>query len=92
MTTEQLLHLFGLGLLLLFSAFFSGSETAFFALDRLRLNYLVQKKRHHAAQLEELLSQPERLLGTLLVGNNIVNIAFGLCHNFSRRDVRREEH
>lgn len=78
MTTEQLLHLFGLGLLLLCSAFFSGSETALFALDRLRLNYLVQKKRHHAAQLEELLSQPERLLGTLLIGNNIVNIALSV--------------
>lgn len=78
MTTEQLLHLFGLGLLLFFSAFFSGSETALFALDRMRLNYLVQKKRHHAAQLEELLSQPERLLGTLLVGNNIVNIALSV--------------
>lgn len=78
MSTEQLFHLLGLGLLLLFSAFFSGSETALFALDRMRLNYLVQKKRHHAAQLEHLLSQPERLLGTLLVGNNIVNIALSV--------------
>jgi putative hemolysin len=78
MTTEQLLHLFGLGLLLLCSAFFSGSETALFALDRMRLNYLVQKKRHHAAQLEQLLSQPERLLGTLLVSNNIINIALSV--------------
>jgi putative hemolysin len=78
MSTEQLFHLFGLGLLLLFSAFFSGSETALFALDRMRLNYLVQKKRHHAAQLEKLINQPERLLGTLLVGNNIINIALSV--------------
>jgi putative hemolysin len=78
MTTEQLLHLLGLGLLLLFSAFFSGSETALFALDRLRLNYLVQKKRHHAEKLEQLLSQPDRLLGTLLVSNNIINIALSV--------------
>lgn len=78
MTTDQLIHLFGLAILLLFSAFFSGSETALFALDRMRLNYLVQKKRHHAAQLEYLLSQPERLLGTLLVGNNIINIALSV--------------
>lgn len=78
MTTEQLFHLLGLGLLLLCSAFFSGSETALFALDRMRLNYLVQKKRHHAAHLEQLLCQPERLLGTLLVGNNIINIALSV--------------
>lgn len=78
MTTEQLLHLFGLGLLLLFSAFFSGSETALFSLDRMRLNYLVQKKRHRAEQIEHLLSQPDRLLGTLLIGNNIVNIALSV--------------
>ncbi|MDO9080510.1 MAG: hemolysin family protein, partial [Desulfuromonadales bacterium] len=39
---------------------------------------LVQKKRHHAAQLEKLLNQPERLLGTLLVGNNIINIALSV--------------
>jgi putative hemolysin len=78
MSTEQLLHLLGLGLLLLFSAFFSGSETALFALDHMRLNYLVQKKRHHAAQLEQLLNQPERLLGTLLVSNNVINIALSV--------------
>lgn len=78
MVTEQLFHLLGLGLLLLFSAFFSGSETALFALDRMRLNYLVQKKRRHAAQLEHLLSEPERLLGTLLVSNNVINIALSV--------------
>ncbi|MDZ4184486.1 MAG: hemolysin family protein [Desulfuromonadales bacterium] len=78
MSTEQLFHLLGLGLLLLFSAFFSGSETALFALDRMRLNYLVQKKRRHADKLEELLSQPERLLGTLLVSNNVINIALSV--------------
>lgn len=78
MTTEHLFHLLGLGLLLLFSGFFSGSETALFALDRMRLNYLVQKKRPHADQLEKLLSRPDRLLGTLLIGNNIVNIALSV--------------
>lgn len=78
MTTEHLFHLLGLGLLLLFSCFFSGSETALFALDRMRLNYLVQKKRPHADQLEKLLSRPDRLLGTLLIGNNIVNIALSV--------------
>jgi len=75
MSQEHLLHLLGLTILLALSAFFSGSETAFMSLDRLRVKYLVQKKRPGAVHLEALLSQPDRLLGTILVGNNLVNIA-----------------
>lgn len=75
MSPDQLLHLFGLGVLLLLSAFFSGSETALLSLDRLRVKYLVQKKRRGAELLESVLNQPDRLLGAILVGNNLVNIA-----------------
>lgn len=75
MSPDQLLHLLGLGVLLFLSAFFSGSETALLSLDRLRVKYLVQKKRRGAERLEALLNQPDRLLGAILVGNNLVNIA-----------------
>lgn len=75
MSQEHLLHLLGLAVLFALSAFFSGSETALMSLDRLRVKYLVQKKRPGADHLEALLAQPDRLLGTLLVGNNLVNIA-----------------
>lgn len=75
MSQEHLLHLLGLTILLALSAFFSGSETALMSLDRLRVKYLVQKKRPGAVHLEALLAQPDRLLGTILVGNNLVNIA-----------------
>ncbi len=75
MSTDQLLHLLGLGVLLCFSAFFSGSETALLSLDRLRVKYLVQKKRRGADKLEALLNYPDRLLSAILVGNNLVNIA-----------------
>jgi putative hemolysin len=75
MSQEHLLHLLGLTILLALSAFFSGSETALMSLDRLRVKYLVQKKRPAAVHLEALLAQPDRLLGTILVGNNLVNIA-----------------
>jgi putative hemolysin len=75
MTADQLLHLAGLGVLFVLCAFFSGSETALFAFDRMRLNYLVQKKRHNAEHLDRLLSHPDRLLGALLIGNNIATIA-----------------
>lgn len=75
MTHEQALQLVGLGLLVLLSGFFSGAETAFLSLDRLRLNFLVQKKRRGARELEEILEHPETMLSSVLIGNNVVNIA-----------------
>lgn len=75
MSEEQLLHLLGLGVLFVFSAFFSGSETALMSMDKLRVKYLVQKNRRGAQKLDTLLSRQDRLLGAILVGNNLVNIA-----------------
>lgn len=75
MSEDQLLHLLGLGTLFVFSAFFSGSETALMAMDKLRVKYLVQKNRRGAEKLDVLLSRPDQLLGAILVGNNLVNIA-----------------
>jgi len=75
MTEDRLLHLLGLGVLFFFSAFFSGSETALMAIDRLRVRYLVHKKFKGADRLEAILAHPDRLLGAILVGNNLVNIA-----------------
>jgi CBS domain containing-hemolysin-like protein len=64
-----------LGLLLLLSAFFSGSETALFAVNRLRLRNLKEEGSSRARVALGLLEHPARLLSTLLVGNNIVNTA-----------------
>jgi len=75
---DQLIRLIILAVLFLLSAFFSGSETALMAIDRLRVKYLVQKKRRGAQNLEDLLDQPDRLLGTILIGNNLVNIAISV--------------
>lgn len=75
MPQDQLLHLLGLAVLLVLSAFFSGSETALLSMDRLRIRYLVEKKRRGAEQLDAILERPDRLLGAILVGNNLVNIA-----------------
>ena len=62
-------------LLLLFSAFFSGSETALMALNRYRLKHLAEVKKHPGAILaSRLLSKPDRLIGLILLGNNFVNI------------------
>lgn len=75
MTEKILIQLLGLGCLFALSAFFSGSETALTAIDRLRVRYLVEKNRRGASRLEKLLERPERLLSAILVGNNLVNIA-----------------
>ncbi|WP_305041614.1 HlyC/CorC family transporter [Geoalkalibacter sp.] len=75
MSEDLLFRLAVLGVLFVLSAFFSGSETALMSLDKLRVKYLVKKKRKNAERLEELLDQPESLLGAILVGNNLVNIA-----------------
>lgn len=62
-----------LGGLLLLSGFFSGSETAMMALNRYRLKHL-RKKNRGARRAYKLLKRPDRLIGIILIGNNMVNI------------------
>ncbi|QPK65404.1 HlyC/CorC family transporter [Methylomonas sp. LL1] len=63
-----------LALLLLLSAFFSGSETALMTLNRYRLQHLVKQKHRGAIKAHQLLKRPDRLIGLILLGNNFVNI------------------
>ncbi len=74
MTQDQWLHIVGLFFLFIFSAFFSGSETALMSMDTLRVKYLAEKNRPGARMLAEILARPDKLLGAILVGNNLVNI------------------
>ncbi|MGH2437667.1 MAG: hemolysin family protein [bacterium] len=62
-------------LLLLLSAFFSGSETALLAANKLRLRHLDEEGNRRAGIVRRLLEEPGRVLTALLVGNNIVNVA-----------------
>jgi len=66
--------LFGtiLGLTLM-SAYFSGSETAMVALNRYRLRHLVKEGHKGARMAGDLLARTDRLLGVILLGNNLVN-------------------
>ena len=60
--------------LIILSAFFSGSETGMMALNRYRLRHLA-KTRHRGARLSaRLLDKPDRLIGLILLGNNFFNI------------------
>jgi len=60
--------------LLCFSAFFSGSETALFSLGSIKLHQLKESKHPQAALVLELLEKPRRLLISILVGNEFINI------------------
>jgi len=60
--------------LLILSGFFSGSEIALFSLGEARVRSLREDGRRGSIALERLKSNPERLLATILIGNNIVNI------------------
>ncbi|MFO8145693.1 MAG: hemolysin family protein [Candidatus Syntrophosphaera sp.] len=62
-------------LLLILSAFFSGSETAFFSLSRIYLKKLEKKNTASARRILNLLRNPRRLLITILLGNTFANIA-----------------
>ncbi|MGZ8240519.1 MAG: HlyC/CorC family transporter [Methylobacter sp.] len=66
--------LFGLlVVMLILSAFFSGSETSLMTLNRYRLRHLVKLKHSGALKAYELLQRPDRVLGLILLGNNFVN-------------------
>ena len=71
-----------LGLLILaliiclaFSAFFSASETAMMSLNRYKLKHLADEGNKRAKCASHLLKHTDRLIGTILLGNNFVNIA-----------------
>ena len=72
MTGVQILYLVILGLCVLGSGYFSGSETAFVALPRERVHQLDGSRR--SRRVVALVTDPERMLSTLLVANNFVNI------------------
>ncbi len=73
--TSFVFMIFILVALLALSAFFSGSETALMALSRLRLRHLAETKPRRARLVERVLEKPERLIGAILLGNNLVNVA-----------------
>jgi len=62
-------------LLVLLSGFFSGSETALMAVSRIRIRHQMEKGNKRAERVHRLHKRPNRMLSTILLGNNLVNIA-----------------
>lgn len=75
MEPVQIIELGSLVVLILLSGFFSGSETAFMSLNRVKIREKKLKGDKSAKRVDQLLSKPGKLLTTILVGNNLVNIA-----------------
>ena len=61
--------------LLVISGFFSIAETSMMAINRYRLKHMVNQGHGGAARVEELLRRTDKLLGAILIGNNLVNAA-----------------
>ncbi len=75
MTGSIFIQLLMLIVLLIVSGFFSASETALTVLSKIRLRYMVDENVKGAKLVEKLTEQPDKLISSILVGNNIANIA-----------------
>ncbi len=75
MAEHEILYLVLFGVLILLSAFFSSSETALFSMQKVRLKSIVDDEVSGAKIVADLLDQPAKLLSTILLGNNLVNVA-----------------
>ena len=74
MDVSLLISIAAIVVLLVLSAFFSGSETALTAASRARLQHLEHKGNRRAKIVGRLSEQKDRLIGSILLGNNLVNI------------------
>lgn len=64
-----------LAVLLLLSGFFSASETALSSVNRVKLRAMEEEGRKHAKTLSKVLDNYDRMISTILIGNNIVNLS-----------------
>ncbi|GHT10343.1 membrane protein [Bacteroidia bacterium] len=75
MDSHTLSIIISLGFLLIGSAFFSACETAFSSLNRIKLKNLAAQNNKRAASTLKIVENYDKMLSTVLIGNNIVNIA-----------------
>jgi putative hemolysin len=73
--TTTLIELVFVIILVSLSAFFSSSETAFIGVNRIKMLHLAEKGNKRAKIIHEQMQHPEKILTTVLIGNNIVNVS-----------------
>ncbi|SCH30239.1 HlyC/CorC family transporter [Romboutsia sp. Marseille-P6047] len=74
-SSSNLIQIVLLGILLVSSGFFSASETALMSLSKIRIRYMKEEGVKGAKLVGSLIDNPNNLLTSILVGNNVVNIA-----------------
>ena len=75
MDSGDAIQLIVLLLLILFSAFFSSAETAMTTVNKIRIMSLADDGNKKAKTLLKIIENPGKLLSTILIGNNIVNLS-----------------
>ena len=74
-TGTVILYLVLFFICLLLSAFFSGSETTFISIQKIKLEHMIETKVRGARRVARMIERPEKLLSTVLLGNTLVNTA-----------------
>ena len=74
-------------ILILLSALLSGSEVAIFGLSNSQKKKLKEENSKNSEQILKLLSEPKKLLATILIGNNLVNVAIVIISSLILKDV-----
>lgn len=85
--TNMLFGIIGIIILLFCSAMVSASEVALFSLNQTDLDDLAKKNTSTSTIINELLSKPKKLLATILVANNFINIGIVILFSFSLNTV-----
>lgn len=75
MESQLWIQFFVLIILLLLSAFFSSAETALTCVNQVRIRTLAEENDKRAIRVQQILDNPSKMLSTILIGNNIVNIS-----------------
>ena len=71
----MLVQIITLAVLIALSAFFSGIETALMSVNSIKVQALLKQKKRGSEALHRLKQNPHRLIITILIGNNLVNIS-----------------
>lgn len=71
----MLIGIIVLVILIMLSAFFSGSESAFLSIGEFKIRHMVEKKKKNSLLIEKLKNDSHRLLTTILIANNVLNLS-----------------
>jgi gliding motility-associated protein GldE len=91
MSSGMTFSIFFLIVLIICSALISGSEVAFFSLGPIQIKDLEDDEAKNSQRILNLLEKPRRLLATILIGNNFVNIAIVVVSDFVIRSLLGNE-